>query len=372
MGPSFTLFRVLGIPVNLSYSWFIILGVATYVLSRDYGESWPTWSVAEQWGIGAITSLLFFISVLVHELSHSILSKSSGIPVKGITLFIFGGISELSKEAHKPSLEFYITIAGPISSLFLGILFGIAHFGTRDINDHLGAITWSLAFINITLGIFNLLPGFPLDGGRLLRSGLWAVTCNYRKATQIASRVGQIIAITIIGAGITMMVYSQVQGIWILAIGWFLMLTASSSYRQNQISQLFEVYKVRELIITDLHPIPSGTMIDTITSKESIQDKGKYFLVTRKDHHLGIISARRISKTPKSRRSHLTVDSIMDHIPRLPSFTPETIASFVLDELADHESSVALVAENGILLGLFDPQIAICLAQQRDNKGSTT
>ena len=372
MGPSFTLFRVLGIPVNLSYTWFVILGIATYALSRDYGESWPTWSVAEQWGIGAITSLLFFSSVLVHELSHSILSKSSGIPVKGITLFIFGGISELSREAHKPSLEFYITIAGPISSLLLGILFGIAHFATRDINDHLGAITWSLAFINITLGIFNLLPGFPLDGGRLLRSGLWAVTCNYRKSTQIATRVGQIIALTMIGAGVTMMVYSQVQGIWIVAIGWFLMLAASSSYRQNQISQLLEVYKVRELIITDLHPIPSGTMIDAITSKESFQDKWKYFLVTGKDHELGIISASRISKTPKSRRSRLTVDSIMDHIPRLPSFTPETIASLVLEELADHEASIALVAENGILLGLFDPQVAIYLAQRMGSTGATT
>ena len=158
-------------------------------------------------------------------------------------------------------------------------------------------------------------------------------------------------------------VYSQIQGIWIAAIGWFLMVTASSGYRQNQISELFKRYKVRDLMITDLQPIPSGTLIEAIASEKPFPDTDQYFVVTAQYHNLGLIDLKRVSKIPTSRWSRATVDSIMDHIAGFLSLPPETNASSALGQLEEHGSSVALVMENKILLGLFHPKTAIRATQ---------
>ncbi len=173
MGGNIRLGKILGIPLNVSYSWFIILGIVTFLLADRFGDQNPGWSTAEHWLIGAATSLLFFVSVLVHELSHSVLAINRGIPVKGITLFIFGGISQIAREAQRPFVEFIIAGIGPLSSFILGGLFLGLYVVTRDTSAHLGEMAFTLAFINFSLGIFNMLPGFPLDGGRVLRSIIW-------------------------------------------------------------------------------------------------------------------------------------------------------------------------------------------------------
>lgn len=195
MRSSFKLFRIAGIDIGIHYSWIFIFVFFAWTIAAAYFPSlYPHWSTAAYWVAGIITSLLLFVSVLVHELAHSLVAKSRGLPVKSITLFILGGVSNLEEEPKSPGIEFSMAIVGPGTSLLLGLIFWlINHFsGVPTANSPANLTTYTLAtigflaYINLALGIFNLLPGFPMDGGRVLRSILWGTTKNLIRATDIA------------------------------------------------------------------------------------------------------------------------------------------------------------------------------------------
>jgi len=233
MRTSFVIGRIFGIPIGVNYSWFIIFIIVTASLALFYfPENYPKWSVETYWGIALVTSLLFFGSVLAHELCHSIVSIHNGIPVRSITLFIFGGVSQISREAAKASDELVMAAAGPLSSLVLGGIFAAIWYLSLPVSEPVAAVAYWLMIINVSLALFNLIPGFPLDGGRVLRSLLWAVT-DYRRATRIAAISGQGIAYLFIVVGIVIMFLGYwINGLWIAFIGWFLGGAAAASRRE--------------------------------------------------------------------------------------------------------------------------------------------
>src|SRR5512136_2495245 len=207
--------KAFGISLRLHYSWFLIFALVTWALAAGYFPStYPTWSLSARIAAGLITSVLFFGSVLVHELMHSIVSQRQGIPVQSITLFIFGGVSQITSEPKQPKDEFRMAVVGPLSSLLIGgVLFGV-YFGLRHVDtfgaQFVTAIAYWLGYINLALGVFNLIPGFPLDGGRVLRSLIWWRSRNLKRATRIASNAGRAVGFIFIFVGI----YFVFRGNW--------------------------------------------------------------------------------------------------------------------------------------------------------------
>ncbi|MDO8687711.1 MAG: site-2 protease family protein [Dehalococcoidales bacterium] len=231
MGMAFNSGKLFGIQFRIHFTWFIIFILVTLSLVN------PNYSRWSYWAIGIITSLLFFASVLAHELAHSLVGRANGVPIVSITLFIFGGIAQMSKEAEQPGAELKMAAAGPICSLVIGSVFGLLWWVIPNIAEPVANMILWLALMNVALAVFNLIPGFPLDGGRVFRSIMWHITGSYRLSTQIATRIGQGVGYLIILWGIAIIFLQPspsnwFHGIWIAFIGGFLVSSASTSYRQ--------------------------------------------------------------------------------------------------------------------------------------------
>jgi Zn-dependent protease len=234
MGASLRLGRILGIPVEINASWLVVFLLLTFVLAQEFSEANLNWPAAQRWLVAIVMVVLFFMSVLIHELSHSILARSKGIPVQGITLFIFGGVSRLSREPNRPLTEASVAIVGPVTSLLLAGVFGGVWYLLGASDSGLGVVLFLLAWGNLTLGVFNILPGYPLDGGRVLRAIVWGLTGNRRRGTYVATRAGQAIGGLTVLTGVAMGVFGSIlDGVWIAIVGAFLFSVATASYRQE-------------------------------------------------------------------------------------------------------------------------------------------
>ena len=243
MGKSLRLGRIFGIPIEINVTWVIIFLLLTVLLVSRFDSSSLRWSALQQWSVAIVTVVLFFLSVLAHELSHSLVALSRGIRVRGITLFIFGGVSHLEREPRGPFEEFLVAVVGPLTSIGLAIIAaGVLAFlnpGARPWALHIGSpvemVAVLLAWGNLSVGIFNLLPGFPLDGGRVLRAVVWAGSGSYITATRVASRCGQAVGGLLVAGGIFYAIRGElVDGIWAVVIGVFLFLVATSSYPRRE------------------------------------------------------------------------------------------------------------------------------------------
>ena len=360
MGGNIRVGKILGIPLNVSYSWFIILGIVTYLLANRFGDQNPGWSTAEHWLIGAVTSLLFFVSVLVHELSHSVLAINRGIPVKGITLFIFGGISQIAREAQRPFVEFIIAGIGPFSSFLLGGLFLGLYVVTKDMSTHLSEMAFTLSFINFSLGIFNMLPGFPLDGGRVLRSIIWGVTGDYWRATLLATRAGQLVAILMIGAGIAMFLFlREYQGIWLAFVGWFLAMAASSSLGQFQIRRRLLGYKVRDLMTASYLTVPLNISLEILATEHILRSRQNIYFVVQGDRCVGMITFKAMSRVSRNLWSTTSVEETMKPLSDIPVISPTVGAIQALEMIEERKFPVVLVKDGDELLGFVTQQGAI-------------
>ena len=222
--------NVFGIPVGINASWFLVIFLITFLLQSQFHLEFPLWSTGQTWILAGITGLLFFGSVLAHELAHSVVATFRGIPVYGITLFVFGGISNMAQEERYPWVEFVIAIAGPLLSIILGgVLIGVAYL-TFSWSNPVSIVALTVGWANLALGIFNLMPGFPLDGGRVLLAIIWGFTGDYRLAMRIVTRTGQGLAILFIAGSVVWFLNSgEVTHLWMLLIGLFLFFAATSA-----------------------------------------------------------------------------------------------------------------------------------------------
>lgn len=244
MGKSLRLGRVFGIPVEINVTWVIIFLLLTYLLVNRFDSSSLQWSVYQQWLVAVITVVLFFLSVLAHELSHSLVALSRGIPVAGITLFIFGGVSHLTREPSRPSEEFLISVVGPLTSIAIAVVAGAIlvwlspgswPWPSRYASP-VEMVAFLLAWGNLSVGVFNMIPGFPLDGGRVLRALVWAGSGSHVTATKVAARCGQGVGILMIVGGVLYVVVwnNWIDGVWAAVIGFFLLSVATGSYPKSQ------------------------------------------------------------------------------------------------------------------------------------------
>ena len=355
MGTSVRLGRILGIPIGLHYTWFIIFTLVTVSLISQFGIIHPHWSHPERWGVALATSLLFFASVLAHELAHSIIAVRRGIPVKGITLFVFGGVAQISREATRPGIELTIAIVGPLSSVILGLVFWAFYILLRPVSEHLATMAQFLFPINIALGVFNMVPGFPLDGGRVLRAIIWGVSHNYRVATRIATIMGQVVAFGLFIGGVVIAVVfgSLLQGMWLALIGWFLQTAATATYRQFRLRE-----GLRDFVARDIMSLDYPTVAPTTTLKELVDNKvlvsgRRSFLVTQEETIQGIVTLHQTKEVPKQEWEVTPVERIMTSVDSLKAVEPWEEACQVLEILDEDKVSQVSVIQNGIVLGLI-------------------
>ncbi|MEW6376330.1 MAG: site-2 protease family protein, partial [Thermodesulfobacteriota bacterium] len=262
------LFRVLGIQISLNYTWFIIFGLIAWSLASGYFPyHFPGLSRLAHWAMGFLAAILLFLSVLAHELTHSYIAKKEGMEVSEITLFIFGGVSQLAKEPESPQKELKVAIGGPISSLILALVFWILSKATSQTQDLIlfTGLLGYLAFINLSLAVFNLIPGFPLDGGRVLRALYWKKTGSLKKATQTASASGKWVGMGIILLGLFfILIGNLIGGFWFVIIGIFLRSAAEGGYQQVVMKGALEGVKVKELMSRGVISVPPSLRIDRL------------------------------------------------------------------------------------------------------------
>jgi Zn-dependent protease len=349
--------KAFGISLRLHYSWFFIFALVTWALAAGYFPStYPTWILSTRIAAGLITSVLFFGSVLVHELMHSLVSQRQGIPVQSITLFIFGGVSQITSEPKQPKDEFRMAIVGPLSSLLLGgIFFGI-YFGWRHVDtlavQFITAIAYWLGYINLVLGVFNLIPGFPLDGGRVLRALIWWRSRNLKSATRIASNIGRAVGFIFIFVGIWFIFTGNwFNGIWLALIGWFLESAAVGSYQQLLLQDMLKGHVASEVMSRDCVVIPPETTIDHLVH-ENILTSGRHcFPVVSGSQIMGMMTLHNVKAVPRERWGTETVQEAMTPLDKLKSVRPDEELPSILRILTDDNISQVPVVEDNKIVG---------------------
>jgi Zn-dependent protease/CBS domain-containing protein len=354
MESSIKLGKIWGIPVGLHLSWFIIFVLITWSLALGlFPDEYPQLGLAAYWILGAITSILFFSSVLFHELGHSIVALRNKIPVHSITLFIFGGVARISKEPPTPGTEFRIAIAGPLTSLLLAAIFA----GLWQLDRHipyLAAPSLWLARINLILAVFNMMPGFPLDGGRVLRSVVWKFSGNYLKATQVATVSGQVVAFGFIGFGLfTILRGNFIGGLWLVFIGWFLQNAAASSYNQANLRQLLTGVKVSTVMTTDCIRIPGQLPLSRLVDDYVIHGGNRCFMVTEGERPRGMITLRDISDVKQTNWSEITTEEVMRPWEKIISVHPEMDLLEALQKMDDNNLAQLPVVKDDQLTGML-------------------
>jgi Zn-dependent protease/predicted transcriptional regulator len=350
--------KAFGITLRLHYSWFIIFALVTWALTASYFPSYyPSWSIGTRIAAGLITSLLFFGSVLAHELMHSIISQRQGVPVKDITLFILGGVSQITEEPKEPKHEFNMAIVGPLTSLVIGgILWGI-FFGIRNINnstaEFVTPIVYWLGYINLALGVFNLIPGFPLDGGRVLRSLLWWRSHNLKSATRIASTIGRVVGFLFIFGGIYLIFTPYwLNGLWIAVIGWFLESAANNSYRQLLLQDMLRGHIASEVMSRDCVLIPPDTTVEHLVNENILTSGRRCFPVVADAKVMGLMTLHNIRAVPREQWGGATVKEAMTPFDKLRWVRPEDELSSVFRILTENNINQVPVVQDGQIVGM--------------------
>ncbi|MCD6319401.1 MAG: site-2 protease family protein [Candidatus Desulfofervidaceae bacterium] len=347
--------RIFGIEVRLDFSWFIIFVFFSWTLAVYYfPRHYPHWSVQLNWAMGILASLLLFVSVILHELSHSLVAKKQGEEVRSITLFILGGVAQIAREPPTPHAEFTIAIAGPLASFFLGLLFLGLWWLIRPFSEPLAALTKYLAVINFILGGFNLLPGYPMDGGRVLKAILWKVTGSLRRATHIATKVGQFIASFFIFFGLFQILAGLwLNGLWIMFIGWFLYQASLKSYQQVLFKDLLQGIKARDLMTRDFITVTPDTRLKILVEDYILKKGQRAFIVTDNREIVGIICLEDVKKVSPENWADIPVSNIMTPKARLEMVLPEDDAAIVLQRLTTRDIHQVPVVEDNQVVGVI-------------------
>lgn len=330
--------KIAGIEIQIDSSWFVILILFTWSLASSYfPERFSGWSGLQHWLFGLLTSLLIFGSVLIHELSHSLVAIAQGEKVKSITLFILGGVAQISEEPKQPVQEFFMALVGPLTSFGIGLVAFFLSFMLKGVSVPASAVFSYVALINIVLAIFNLLPGFPMDGGRVLRSIIWKVTGDLKRATSIASRVGQSFAFFLIFVGIFQILRGSLSGFWLIFIGWFLHSAAVRGYQQVLVESLLKGVTASELMTRDFPTVPSTLLIQDLVDDHILRRKERVFLVQDNSDLKGIVCLEDIKAISPEDRTKITVGQIMTPRDKLEAVSPDSDGSEILSRLTTKE-----------------------------------
>jgi Zn-dependent protease len=346
--------RVLGIPIGLDYSWFLVFALLTWSLAVSYfPHEFRDWPPLLYWVMGAVTAIALFASVLLHELGHSVVALRFNVPVRSITLFIFGGVAQIGTEPPSARAEFLIAIAGPIVSFLLAVLFTIVKPLVAGIEPLWGLVKY-LAWINMALVLFNLIPGFPLDGGRIFRAIVWAITKNMRRATLIAATVGRFFGFLFIFVGVWQMFGGNFGGgLWIAFIGWFLDSAASAQVHQVMFQGLLAGHTVSQAMSGRCPTVPAEMTLQQLVDEHILGGGQRCLLVNAGDKTVGLMTLHRIKEVPRSDWGATTAAQVMLPLNELKRIRPDTGLWGAL-ELMDRDGVNQLpVMTDGQVLGML-------------------
>jgi Zn-dependent protease/predicted transcriptional regulator len=363
--------RVSGIEIGLHYSWFIIAALIVFSLGEHFRQVYRTWSTSQIWFTALFTAVLFFVSLLLHELSHSLVAQARGLKVRAITLFALGGVSQIQDDATDAKTEFWIAIAGPIASLIIGVgclTLAVSLSWHRGVEPQTGmsaVLVW-LGYINVALAFFNMIPGFPLDGGRVLRAIVWAITKNAERSTRIAARVGQVVAFLFILDGIWQFFSGAgFGGLWIAFIGWFLMDAAKASYGQAEITAAFQGVRVSSVMSRDCVTVNRAMSLQEFVDTYLLQASQRCYAVEDQGRLVGLITPRDVGAIPRELWNRTTVREAMRPLEKLHVVTPDTQVLDALKLMAGNDVNQLPVVAKGTLQGVVSRSQLMQLLQAR-------
>jgi len=351
--------RIAGIDIGLHYSWFIIAFLIGLSLIGEFHVSMPQASNGVIWTAAIITSILFFVTLLLHELAHSLVAKASGLKVRSITLFALGGVSQIESEAPNAKTEFWIAIVGPLSSFVIGLIcLGLAHVAgwTNSLQAHnpVAAVLLWLGYINLLLAAFNMVPGYPLDGGRVLRAIIWFFNKSAVRATQWAARVGQLVAFLLILYGLfRFFTVENFGGLWLAFIGWFLLDASRGSAMQVELTELLRGRKVSDLMERDCPTVASHISLNDFVREYLLRGGRRCYIVVQGDRLVGLITPNEVRHIPEEDWPQTSVQSAMRPLAQLRTVSPDTPAVQALEVISQNDINQMPVVADGRLQGIF-------------------
>ncbi len=363
--------RVFGVELGLHYSWFIIAALIAFSLGAHFRQVNPAWGTDVIWAAAIVTAVLFFVCLFAHELSHAAVAKSRGLPIHRITLFLLGGMAQIEKEASDASTEFWMGIAGPIASAVIGIvLLAIAWavgWVPRSVPQTPGtAILVWLGYINLALAAFNMIPGFPLDGGRVLRAILWWITKNVTKATNIAVSIGQIVGVLFILYGILEFFHGEgFGGIWMAFIGWFLLQAAGASRMQMRAENLLHGLRVDNLMSQDCVFVDGSAPLQEFVDEHLLRTGRRCYVVMEHGQVAGLITPYEVRKVDRERWAQTSVHAAMRSLDEIHSVKPEMPALAAMEMMASEDVNQLPVMKDGHLEGVISRSHILEVLQSR-------
>ncbi|MBN2472285.1 MAG: site-2 protease family protein [Anaerolineae bacterium] len=358
--------RIRDIPLGIHPSWFLIFGLVTWSLASGYFPlEYPDLSVPVYWLLGVVTSLLFFGSVLVHELAHAFVARRHNIPVEGITLFIFGGVASISDEPPSARAEFQVAIAGPLASLGLAIFFEVLFLLDQQFPLLAAPSVW-LARINLMLAVFNMIPGFPLDGGRVLRAALWQWTGSFYRATQIASSAGQIVALGFNVVGIFLLFTGNLfNGLWLIFIGWFLQNAIAANLSQTGVRYLLQDAQVSQAMSPHFRQVEPLASLQRLVDEQVLGAGQNFFVVAGAEGVEGVLTLDAINSIPSRQWPFKTAAQAMLPLERFPRLAPDSGLLEALQLMDKHNMKQVLVMEGDTIAGVLTREAIMQLVQVR-------
>jgi Zn-dependent protease len=370
----FSLLRIGGIEIMIDYSWFIIFFLVMYTMAELYfPQSHQQYSVAQYWIMGAVSALLFFLSVLIHELAHSFVALKYGIKVHSIRLLIFGGLAQVASEPKTGRHEFLIALSGPAASMALGMFFLTVYsfvlFGGSP--TPVSAIAGWLAFANVVLAFFNMIPGFPLDGGRILRAILWDRWDDVTRATKVVSQLGNGFALFLIIFGILQFLVTQslISGLWFIFIGLFMKQSAVGSYQAVMMQRTLAGVQVRQIMTENVVSVDWLIPIDELVQNYIYKHQFTNFPVFNRDEFVGMVSLEGVKTIAKELWGFKQVRDIMTPVELVPCLSPADDATEALSKMVSGDIGRMPVVENGRLVGIVSRRDILNLFRIKSDLG---
>lgn len=362
---------VFGVELGLHYSWLVVALLITFSLGAQFHATNPSWSRTAIWATAVTTGVLFFACLFAHELSHAFIARARGLPIHSITLFLLGGLAQIEREATDPKTEFWVAIVGPITSAVLGVLLLALAYASGWAPESAASVpgiallVW-LGYINLSLAAFNMIPGFPLDGGRVLRAILWWTMGDVGRSTRAAARVGQLVAVLFIALGIAQFFFGAgLAGLWLAFIGWFLLQAASSSYLQVRANTLLKGVLVRDLMSTNFETVSPDSSLQQFVHENLLRTGRRCFFVADHGQFVGLITANEIRGVESAYWPWKRVADVMLPADRVHFATPDLPALSALELMAREDVHQLPVMSDGQIQGMISRAHILQMLQSR-------
>jgi len=377
--PSLNIGKFLGVEIGVHYTWLFIAVLICVTLAGRFSTMHPDWSGTVVWATAVGTALLFFVTLIMHELSHAIVARAYNLPVHSITLFALGGVANIEKEPETPKAEFWVGIVGPIVSAIIGVICFIAASGLgwsppdSTTSPIASSLAW-LGYINLTLALFNMIPAFPLDGGRVLKAVIWWITKNAEKSSRIAGRSGQVMALLFIGGGMTMaLTTGSFSGLWLAIIGWFLIRAATASVVQTEVAETLKDVTAADAMTSTLVNVPSDMQLSGFVEERLSTAPHHFYLVTSPTDDqkiVGLVTPHDVAKVQRNDWPRKTVADVMVPLNRAQVTELDTPLIQALHTMNEHQINQLPVVANHRIVGVLSRDNVVQIVQNRRELGS--